>query len=325
MWSLITSVFIKPRPWSRGSKAIPALHGCGCRPIVLGRIPLSEPLATCTIKTRETINGSACVMWSAMSSVTYARTDRGSTNCPGATMPRRSPLRSSELPRQSQSRSPRECTNLLHSDLDEVPKTHFALDAVEFFARIVSLPTQMQYHSYGRHHHILAFDREAGFLELRDVVNRLFRRCKHPYELQLDYAGRVERLLPAGLDKLVKTRYRTGDSTLDQLLTAAVSKIQDPNPTVRAEALEKLWDAWERLKTILNPDKKRGISKLLQRAFPEPRLRERVDDEANALTRIGNDFMIRHSETTKVAISPEHVDYLFHRLLALVHALIRVL
>lgn len=208
---------------------------------------------------------------------------------------------------------------------DVIPKTHFILDAIQFFARIISKPMQTQHHSYGRHHHILAFDREAGLLEYHEAVNRLFRRCKHPYELQLDYGGRVERLLPAGLDELVKTRYRTGDSTLDQLLTVAVTKIQDKDPAVRAEALEKLWDAWERLKTILNPDKKQGINQLLQRAFPEPQLRERVNDEATALTRIGNDFMIRHSETTKVAVAPEHIDYLFHRLLALMQALIRIL
>jgi hypothetical protein len=207
----------------------------------------------------------------------------------------------------------------------EVPETHIALDAVEFFARIISKPLRTQYHSYARHHHILAFDHEAGFLEYHEAVNRLFRRCKHPYELKLDYAGHIDRLLPAGLDELVHTRYRTGDTTLDQMLTAAVNKIQDTNPAVRAEALEKLWDAWERLKTILSPDKKQGIGQLLQRAFLEPRLRERVDDEASALTRIGNDFMIRHSETTKIAIAPEHVDYLFHRLLALMHTLIRAL
>ncbi|MBI3247699.1 MAG: hypothetical protein HYZ50_14440 [Deltaproteobacteria bacterium] len=206
-----------------------------------------------------------------------------------------------------------------------IPETHFILDSIEFFARIVSKPTQIRYHSYGQHDHILAFDQESGLLEYHEAVNRLFRRCKHPYELQLDASGRVERILPAGLDELVKTRYRTGDSTLDQLLTVAVTKIQDKDPAVRAEALEKLWDAWERLKTILNPDKKQGINQLLQRAFPEPQLCGQVNDEANALTRIGNDFMIRHSETTKVAIASEHVDYLFHRLLALVQALIRVL
>jgi hypothetical protein len=127
--------------------------------------------------------------------------------------------------------------------LDEIPKTLFILDALEFFARIISKPTQTQHHSSCRRHHILAFDREAGFVEYHEAVNRLFRRCKHPYELQLDYAGRVERLLPTGLDELVKTRYRTGDSTLDLLLTVAATKIQDKDPTIRAEALEKLWDA----------------------------------------------------------------------------------
>jgi hypothetical protein len=45
---------------------------------------------------------------------------------------------------------------------------------------------------------------------------------------------------------------------LDELLEKAVRKFTDPDPGVRREALEHAWDAFERTKTVLDPDKKRG-------------------------------------------------------------------
>jgi len=75
-------------------------------------------MAMCAINARETIDACASVIWSAMSSGTYARTDRDSTHCPGSLMHVRSPLRSSASLLRSESRSPRECTDLMHSDLE---------------------------------------------------------------------------------------------------------------------------------------------------------------------------------------------------------------
>lgn len=48
---------------------------------------------------------------------------------------------------------------------DGMPKTLFILDAIEFFARIISKPTHTQHHSYARHHHILAFPLCANISE----------------------------------------------------------------------------------------------------------------------------------------------------------------
>ncbi len=44
--------------------------------------------------------------------------------------------------------------------------------------------------------------------------------------------------------------FRTGDATLDDLLEASRQKILNRSLDVRRESLEKLWDAWERLKTL---------------------------------------------------------------------------
>lgn len=114
----------------------------------------------------------------------------------------------------------------------------------------------------------------------------------------------------------------SGDATLDALITAACSKFRDPAPAARQEAVRSLWDAWERLKT-LDGEKKISTQVLLDRAAQEEEFRKRLETEARTLTDIGNQFGIRHSETTQIPLARiEHWDYLFHRLFALIYLLL---
>jgi hypothetical protein len=116
----------------------------------------------------------------------------------------------------------------------------------------------------------------------------------------------------------------SGDSVLDGLLNSARDGFRSPNPATRRTALEKLWDAWERLKTTDNTDKKSAVARLLDRAASEPGFRAVLEAEARALTDIGNTFQIRHFEMSRTQIdSAAHVDYLFHRLWALIWLLLR--
>jgi hypothetical protein len=116
----------------------------------------------------------------------------------------------------------------------------------------------------------------------------------------------------------------SGDTRFDELVGEAVEKFRDRNPIIRREALERLWDAWERLKTILDSDKQKGIAALLARAAPNVDFRAILDSEGRTLTAIGNEFQIRHFETNKKPISSDtQVDYLFHRLFALVWLLLQ--
>ncbi|AKV05024.1 hypothetical protein B723_00945 [Pseudomonas fluorescens NCIMB 11764] len=110
--------------------------------------------------------------------------------------------------------------------------------------------------------------------------------------------------------------------------------ITDPNRSitvelifalVRREALERLWDAWERLKSLADPsDKKRSVKIILDAVTSVPSLRERMDTEATELNSIGNSHLIRHSEIGQVAvIDMDQVDYLFHRLFAMIQLMLR--
>lgn len=133
-----------------------------------------------------------------------------------------------------------------------------------------------------------------------------------------------DRAIPPILFEAMGQLPTSGDSTLDGLLKAACERFKDPAPGARADAIEKLWDAWERLKTIeVVGDKKASVTKLLELAAPEPTFRAQLEAEAKALTAIGNAFHIRHFETDKVELkAPAHLDYLFHRLYALIHLLL---
>ena len=121
-------------------------------------------------------------------------------------------------------------------------------------------------------------------------------------------------------------RFNTGDQKLDEILSDARKKYFSTDPSSHKEAVERLWDAWERLKTLENPNnKKKSIEKLLDKAATEKEFRELLEEEATKLTTIGNKFHIRHAEVGQIEIERvEHFDYLFHRLLSMILLLIKI-
>ncbi|MGH6881758.1 MAG: AbiJ-NTD4 domain-containing protein [Hypericibacter sp.] len=197
--------------------------------------------------------------------------------------------------------------------------TFDALDTLEFCWRAIGKPIEGSYHSYFGHHH-LSYDVEAGRAAFREAVNRIFRRNGLVFELGED--GHIIRLAPPVLGEVLsRASFRTGDDELDHLLEKSRRKFLDSDLTIRREALEALWDAWERLKTLGGVDKKTGITTLLDAAAgsSSPKFRAAIEQEAVALTNLGNQLRIRHSETDREPIvNHSHVDYLYHRLFALV-------
>ena len=136
--------------------------------------------------------------------------------------------------------------------------------------------------------------------------------------------GHLKNLAMRYRESLACSTFATSDPILDGLLETARKKFLDPDVHDRREALEKLWDAWERLKTLEAEDKKRSVGLLLDKASRDSRFREVLEVEAKTLTEIGNSFMIRHTEVGKAPIrQDEHVDYLFHRMFDLIRLLLR--
>jgi hypothetical protein len=205
---------------------------------------------------------------------------------------------------------------------DNVLATLAILDLIEFCYRAVGKPEEKEVKCFLGHSHF-RFKVEEGRAKFRDDINCIFARNGLAYELRSD--GSVVRLAPIVLrDALKSVVFQTGDHELDSLLEAAITKYLDPDSNIRKESLEKLWDAWERLKTIENEDKRKSVEILLKKVAAEPRFRKALDKEAHELSDIGNNFRIRHSETIQVPLEHrEHVDYLFHRLFALIRLFLR--
>lgn len=115
---------------------------------------------------------------------------------------------------------------------------------------------------------------------------------------------------------------------LKDLLDEAISLFKQPNPASRNDAVEKLWDALERLKTYYtNMDKKDSVLKIVDdMGLTQAPFVQLFNDEFVALTRIGNDYRIRHHETNKIDIVDiRHYDYFFNRCLALIATAIQYL
>jgi hypothetical protein len=209
---------------------------------------------------------------------------------------------------------------------DAAPSTLAMLDLIQFCYQSVAKPIIRSVHTYFGHSHF-DFDPVEGRAIFRNDVNRVFSRNGIAYELTAE--GGIVRIGPAVLrEELLRFTFSTGDGDLDRMLEAARKKFLAPDLNVRNDALEKLWDAWERIKTLEIPgkgNKQASAAQLLDKASSEPNFRKLLEEEARKLTEIGNTFRIRHTEAYNTPIErSEHVDFLFHRLFAMIRLVLRM-
>jgi hypothetical protein len=206
----------------------------------------------------------------------------------------------------------------------QLPDDQLAIwDALEFLFEHVGKPIQGKYHPHFGHHH-LTFDAEAGQEEFAASVNRILAR--NGIAFQLTDAGQVRRVLPEQIGKqIAKPRFQTGDAETDRLLEAARNGITSPAFEDRKNGLEKLWDAFERLKTLEpGSNKKASANALLSKVGGGPVFQGLLSDEATALTNAGNTLGIRHFETGQELLqNSQQVDYLFFRMFAFLQLLLR--
>lgn len=122
--------------------------------------------------------------------------------------------------------------------------------------------------------------------------------------------------LNINIELLFDKQVQTEDTQLNNLIKEAKERFFFPND--KQVALEKLWDAFERIKTYYDSNKKQSSKKLIEnasRGFDEGILSK----EFIELTNIGNQFRIRHHETDKLEITDnKHINYLFFRMLTLI-------
>jgi hypothetical protein len=116
-------------------------------------------------------------------------------------------------------------------------------------------------------------------------------------------------------DLMFYTDYETADASLNSLLKEARRFFLINEYQI---AIEKVWDAFERLKTVLNSDKLRGVNQLIEKMSID------IDKDDNTqefkyLSDVGNQYNIRHHETGKTKITNDvEKRYLYFRMLALI-------
>lgn len=239
-------------------------------------------------------------------------------------------------PYPGESRTPEPTGPLL--DPDKVPDTTTALDVVDFVALHIDQPTHRSSHGWGFDHTHYSFQEQqhdpfygtkltSGQDQFQQDIDLLFTRNGIAYTV--GDGMRVRRLGPPETRPLISEfRPSTGDSQLDDKLNDAVARFLSRHSADQRDALEKLWDAFERLKTLElggGALKKPSANQLVTRtALGSGPFRELLDAEFKALTDIGNKFTIRHHEHGQDDLPTDAaIDYLFVRLASLIAVILR--
>ena len=90
-------------------------------------------------------------------------------------------------------------------------------------------------------------------------------------------------------------------------------------------AVEKIWDAFERIKTYYSTlDKKKSAEKIINDiSYGNEHIKKMFDNEFKVLTDTGNSYRIRHHEINKIDIIKElHYKYFYKRCLALISVIV---
>ena len=131
------------------------------------------------------------------------------------------------------------------------------LDFVEFCYKNIQKAIKGNFHEYYKHYE-LSFE-EGGKVqeEFRLEINIIFER--NGIVFFLNEKGEVNRTIPKSMQSLIDDRPNTEDERLNELVNLAYDKFILPKYSDRVHALEKIWDAFERIKTYYSENKKTSI------------------------------------------------------------------
>ena len=224
----------------------------------------------------------------------------------------------------------------IHGDMgmpqerDVIKFQYDLLDLIEYVAKNIRDYTKGTWHQFFMHHE-LDFDEKKAqvFVEFKKAINNIFD--KTGLQFILTDAKQIERKITTGAAATIAPAVAAvKEKGLRDLLNEALGYYKLPRPEDKQVAIEKLWDAYERLKTHhLAPgvDKKASATKLVNdMADGSAAFAAMFDAEFKALTDIGNDYRIRHHETNRVEITKSaDYDYYFNRCLALIERALKTL
>ena len=162
----------------------------------------------------------------------------------------------------------------------------------------------------------------------KQEINDCFKKTGLQYKMVAH--GVIERIVDESVlsKETLENIKKVPEKGIRDLLKDAILEFRKPSPKARQHATELIWDALERLKTYYTSmDKKSSAAKIVNdMAGGQAEYIAVFDEEFKALTKIGNNFRIRHHETDKIDITDaRHYDYFFNRCLSLIALAIQYL
>ena len=203
------------------------------------------------------------------------------------------------------------------------------LDFIEYIAQnILDINEGWNHPTYKNFWYIECKNTCDIFNDFQDEINEVFSDAGLLYKLNDN--KQIERIVENGVldNKIEELVELIPEDGIKDLVNLAIEKHRSPKTQDNKDAVEKIWDALERLKTYyIELDKKDYITKIVNDiANSEPHYFNLFNDEFEALTKIGNNYRIRHHETSKIEISDiKHYDYFFNRCLSLISLAIQYL
>lgn len=215
-------------------------------------------------------------------------------------------------------------------DIDEVDEyNQFALlDFIEFMANNVYDIDILTHHSYYSHNHIKTYKTRKIQHDFIEDINSCFNKTGLLYYLNSKY--QVERVIVNDIatPEIISTVLSVKENGIQDLLHEALELHYSHNLNGPKNAVEKLWDAFERLKTYYTNLSKKDSSEKIVNDMSQGNTDyyDLFNQEFMTLTSIGNNYRIRHHEINKIEINKiEYYDYFFNRCLSLITTAIQFL
>lgn len=123
-----------------------------------------------------------------------------------------------------------------------------------------------------------------------------------------------------GKEILNQSEISSSDNIINEKIEESKVYIRSEESNKKQMAVEQIGDAFERLKTIYGEDKKASAEKLINTVSNGSiATKELLEKEFKELTKIGNEFHIRHFENDrKLLESDKFREYLYFRMLSLI-------
>ena len=217
--------------------------------------------------------------------------------------------------------------DVVYDDYDQ----YALIDLIEFVAQNMRDITRRSHHGFFGHDDLSFGTTNGATIWFIDDINAIFNKTGLLYRLTSDLE--VERKEESGImsDEIEAEIAAITEPGLKELLVTAIQKHKSPYPEDQKDAVEKIWDAFERLKSYYaskKEEKRQSIDKIVTDiSGGEEYFKQLFDKEIRTLTDdIGNACHIRHSEVWQVDITDiRHYDYFFNRCLSLIALAIQYL